>query len=160
MNIQLVVLLISTVFICTLCSCAGISGNNDLANEEITKEQVEMMLLREKLADTAWTWPEADWPKSKAWFLLKADGTARAGWHSRACLWTVTSGSSIKMIMTYNPPRGVLDLVFNSDVTEGTAPKTGDGWREILRGTVVSRKIEPEVLEEYLEEKRSLDRFP
>jgi len=64
------------------------------------------------------------------------------------------------MIMTYNPPRGVLDLVFNSDVTEGTAPKTGDGWREILRGTVVSRKIEPEVLEEYLEEKRSLDRFP
>lgn len=114
-----VILIMVTVVAGLLWGCDRETGETVLAEKGISQEQIEMMSLRNKLADTAWTWPEPNWPESKAWFQLKEDGTAITGWHFEPCLWTVTSGSTIRMLIT-STSRFLRDVKFNSDLTKGT----------------------------------------
>jgi hypothetical protein len=68
--------------------------------------------LREFLENTTWQPPDA-----KFWFRLNADGTVTPGWHSNnACLWTVSSTSTIKV--QADSERHVQDL--EVDMKNGT----------------------------------------
>lgn len=54
--------------------------------------------LRDQLDGTTWKWSD---PKLKQnWFRLNADGTLTAGWHTKSCLWSVASGTTIKVQVT------------------------------------------------------------
>ncbi len=68
--------------------------------------------LREFLEDTTWQPPDV-----KFWFRLNADGSVTPGWHNgNACLWTVSSPSTIKV--QTDSERHVQD--FEVDIKNGT----------------------------------------
>lgn len=86
----------------------------------LAKPPVSTPSLEQKLAGTVWTWPDTN-PKAdlaKAWFMLNADGTTTAGWHSEPRSWRVLSEDTAEVIAMYNRKPQVLR--FNADVTEAT----------------------------------------
>lgn len=113
-----VILIMLAVVAGLICGCDRENRDAILSDNDSSQDQKDRMNLCRNLAGTTWTWPEPDWPESKAWFHLKADGTALAGWHLVPCLWTATSGRTIRMIIT-SGDRKPKEVRFNGDFSEG-----------------------------------------
>ncbi len=134
-----------------LCGCERESLDSTLSKKGVSLEQVQMMVLRNKLADTAWTWPNASWPESKAWFQLRSDGTVIAGWNSDPCLWATTSGSTIQMLITGSFVQ-LLELKINADVAEAEMRVVFFEGEPVSWKQITVKRVDEGKIEKYLAE--------
>lgn len=77
--------------------------------------------LTASLANTKWSFVITDRDKTKAWVILRSDGTLKKGWGGGTVLWKALDSSRIEI--TWNVRGLIYILRFNEALTEAVDEK-------------------------------------